>query len=159
MEADLGKDKLFLFTSSANLNWNDLPLKAAYVPLIQGLLKEAVGLSRDTLPASIRYGDPWEKSLSPPRFGGLQAGRAYINSPIQSGEMRRGVNPPLEESDLSKISEEDMQKRFGTIKIKMWEYKEENWNEVWPGRKELWPFLLAFLLVILAVEMGVASRI
>ena len=45
-EADLGKGKLYLFASSANLGWNDLPLKAAYVPLIQGLVKESVGLSR-----------------------------------------------------------------------------------------------------------------
>ena len=69
------------------------------------------------------------------------------------------MNPPLEESDLSKVSEEEMQKRFGTIKIKMLEYKEEGMSKGLAGRRELWPFLLAFLLAVLAVEMGVASRI
>ena len=70
------------------------------------------------------------------------------------------MNPPLEESDLSKVSQGEMQKRFGTINIKMLEYKEGVFERrCLAGRKELWPFLLAFLLVVLAAEMGVASRL
>jgi hypothetical protein len=38
VEAPIGKSKLFLFTSSADLDWNDFPLKAAYLPFIQGLM-------------------------------------------------------------------------------------------------------------------------
>ena len=159
VEADLGKNKLFLFASSANLHWNDLPLKAAYVPLIQGLLKEALGLSRDTLPASLRFGDSWGEKAFPIQVWGPQNGPGIYQFSHPDGEIRKGVNPPLEESDLNKVSEGDMQKKLGTIKIKMWEYQEENWNEVLAGKKELWPYLLAFLLVILMVEMGVASRI
>jgi hypothetical protein len=127
--------------------------------LIQGLLKAAVGLSRDSLPAGIRYGEPFEEKSSPTQVGGPPGGPGIYKFSLSSGEMRRGLNPPLEESDLSKVSEEEMQKRFGTIKIKMLEYKEEGMSEGLAGRKELWPFLLAFLLVVLAVEMGVASRI
>ena len=159
LQANQGKGQLFLFTSSANIKWNDLPLKAAYLPLIQGLLKAAVGLSRDSLPAGIRYGEPFEEKSSPTQVGGPPGGPGIYKFSLSSGEMRRGLNPPLEESDLSKVSEEEMQKRFGTIKIKMLEYKEEGMSEGLAGRKELWPFLLAFLLVVLAVEMGVASRI
>ncbi len=159
LQATQGKGQLFLFTSSANIKWNDLPLKAAYLPLIQGLLKGAVGLSRDSLPAGIRYGEPFEEKSSPTQVGGPPGGPGIYKFSLSSGEMRRGLNPPLEESDLSKVSEEEMQKRFGTIKIKMLEYKEEGMSEGLAGRKELWPFLLAFLLVVLAVEMGVASRI
>ncbi len=64
-EADLGKGKLFLFTSSADLDWNDLPLKAAYLPFIQGLLKEAVGLGRESFPKGIRIGQSFEEKSSP----------------------------------------------------------------------------------------------
>jgi hypothetical protein len=159
LQANQGKGQLFLFASSANIKWNDLPLKAAYLPLIQGLLKAAIGLSRDSLPAGIRYGEPFEEKSSPAQVGGPPGGPGIYKFSLSSGEMRRGLNPPLEESDLSKVSEEEMQKRFGTIKIKMLEYKEEGMGEGLAGRKELWPFLLAFLLVVLAVEMGVASKI
>ena len=80
VEADLGKGKLFLFASSADLDWNDLPLKAAYLPLIQGLLKEAVGLTRDSLPAGIRFGEPFEEKSSPAQVAGPKGGRGSINS-------------------------------------------------------------------------------
>ena len=45
MEALTGKSKLFLFTSSADLDWNDWLLNASYLPLCQGLLEEVVDLS------------------------------------------------------------------------------------------------------------------
>ena len=118
MQANLGKGQLFLFTSSANIKWNDLPLKAAYLPLIQGLIKEAVGLSADSLPAGIRFGEPFEEKSSPTQVSGPPGGPGIYKFPLTSGDMRRGVNPPLEESDLGKVSEEEMQKRFGMIKIK-----------------------------------------
>ena len=46
LESPFGKGKMFLYTSSADADWNDLPMKAAYVPLIQGTLKKAVGLTK-----------------------------------------------------------------------------------------------------------------
>ena len=157
--ADLGKGKVFLFASSANLRWNDLPLKAAYLPLIQGLLKGAVGLSKDALPASIPYGEPLGEKPLPTQVLGPPGGPGIYKLSLQGQEVWRGMNPPLEESDLNKISEGEMQKKFGTIRIKMGEYREENENAVLAGKRELWPFLLAFLGILLMVEMGVASRI
>ena len=73
--------------------------------------------------------------------------------------MRHGVNPPLEESDLRKVTPEEMKKRFGTIEIKVVEYKEGMVSGLHGRKKELWPFSLAFLLVILAVEMVIANGI
>ena len=69
------------------------------------------------------------------------------------------MNPPLEESDLGKVSDEEIKKKFGTINMKVVEYKEGTRSTVPAGGEELWPFLLAFLLVVLAAEMGVANRI
>ena len=159
VQSKLGKGQLFLFTSSGSIKWNDLPLKAAYLPLIQGLLKEATGLSRDSLPEGIRLGDPFEGPSPPIQIWGTPAGPGIYRFSSPPGEIRRGINPPLEESDLMKVSAEEIQKRFGPIKIKVLEYKGEGMSKDFAGRKELWPFLLAFLLVVLAVEMGVASRV
>lgn len=129
IEAALGKGKIFLFASSADLDWNDLPVKAAYLPLIQGLLKEAVGLTAGSISDSTRMGDP-------------------------SGE-KRG----LEESDLTKMRPEEMRKRFGKIDVRVVEYREEALKSIHSGRKELWPLLLGFVLLVLAIEMVVAGRI
>jgi hypothetical protein len=156
VEASQEKGRLFLFASSANLDWNDLPLKAAYLPLIQGLLKDAVGLSKDNLPATLRIGDPLEEKLT--QVTGPAGGPGVYGFSLGGKEIRRGVNPPLEESDLSKLSGGEIQKRFGTLRVKIWEYREEEWNKGLTGKRELWPFLLGFLLVVLMAEMGVASR-
>ena len=159
VQAEQGKGTLFLFSSSADLDWNDLPLKAAYLPLIQGLLKEAVGLTRDSLSAGIRFGERFEEKSSPSQVAGPQGGPGIYQFFPQSGELRRAVNPPLEESDLGKISDGDIKKMFGTINTRVVEYKEGALGAVPGGGKELWPFLLVFLLVVLAAEMGVAGRI
>jgi hypothetical protein len=156
-EADLGKGKLLLFTSSANLGWNDLPLKAAYLPLIQGLVKEAVGLSRESLPKGLRVGEPFDEKGRPVQMIGPEGGPGIYQFSSPSGEVRRSVNPPPEESDLSKMTPQEMKKRFGSVEVKVVEYKEGNLGGIQAGKKELWPFLLAFLLVFLAVEMAVAN--
>ena len=159
VRAELGKGTLFLFASSADLDWNDFPLKAAYLPLIQGLLKEAVGLGRDSLPAGIRFGETFEEKSSPTQVTGPKGGPGIYQFFPQAGEIRRAVNPPLEESDLGKVSEGEIKKMIGVISTRVVEYKEGTRSIVPAGGEELWPFLLAFLLVVLAAEMGVASRI
>jgi hypothetical protein len=157
VEADIGKSKLFLFASSADLDWNDLPLKAAYLPMIQGLLKEAVSLTGNSLPVGLRVGEPFEEQVRPVQISGPQGGPGIYQFSLPSGEVRRGVNPPFEESDLAKIAEGELQKKFGTIAVKVIEYQEGTLKDLQAGRKELWPFLLAFLMVVLAVEMVLAN--
>ena len=159
VQAELGKGTLFLFASSADLDWNDFPLKAAYLPLIQGLLKEAVALTRDALPTGIRFGETFEEKSSPTQVTGPKGGPGIYQFFPQEGELRRAVNPPLEESDLGKVSDGEIKKMFGMINTRVVEYREGTRSTVPAGGKELWPFLLAFLLVVLAAEMGVASRI
>jgi len=159
VEADLGKGRLFLFTSTADLDWNDLPLKAAYLPLIQGLLKEAVGLAKNSLPAGIRFGKPFEEKGPSNQLMGPQGGPGIYQFVLPSGETRRSVNVPPEESDLGKVSETEMMKRFGTGDLKVVEYKESIMGHLQGGKKEIWPFILGFLLIVLAVEMGVANGV
>ncbi len=157
IEAETGRSRLFLFTSSADLDWNDLPLKAAYLPLIQGLLKEAVGLTGSSLPAGLRVGEPFKEQVRPVQIKGAQGGPGIYQFSLPSGELRRGVNAPYEESDLAKMAEGELQKKFGAIPVKVIEYKEGTLKDLQAGRKELWPFLLAFVMVVLAVEMGLAN--
>ena len=67
------------------------------------------------------------------------------------------MNPALEESDLDKMGQEEIKKRLGIINMKMVEYKTKALSGVHAGKKELWPFLLSFVLIVLAFEMGVAN--
>ncbi len=159
VEADLGKGKLFLFSSTADLDWNDLPLKAAYLPLVQGLLKEAAGLAKSSLPAGIRFGEAFEEKVPFHQLMGPQGGPGIYQFALPSGEARRSINVPPEESDLGKISEMEMKKRFGTGDVRVVEYRESIKGRLQGGRKEIWPFILGFLLIVLAVEMGLANGV
>jgi hypothetical protein len=126
LESSFGKGKMFLYTSSADADWNDLPLKASYVPLIQGTLKEAVGLTRGSALADREIGEP--------------------------------AIPP-EESDLAKLADEDIRRQFSGMGVQVKEYKEGVSSQMRGSRQEFWPYLLGFLLLVLAVEMGVANRL
>jgi len=159
VEVDAGKGKLFLFSSSADLDWNDFPLKASYLPFIQGLLKETMELSIGALPEVIRFGEPFEKESGLTQVTGIKGGPGIYKYLSPSGERRRGVNPPLEESDLGKITTDAIRKKLGTLDMKMVEYNEEALRGMHAGKKDLWPFLLAFVMGVLAFEMGLANRV
>jgi hypothetical protein len=157
MEGELGRTKLFLYASSADLDWNDLPLKAAFLPLIQGLIKEVVGLHKNSMPEGIRFGEPFEEKVRPVQVAGDPGGPGIYKFSLPSGEVRRGVNPPFEESDLSKVNREGVRKKFEKTDVKLVEYREGTVRGAQTGKRELWPFLLGFVLVILGIEMGVAN--
>ena len=160
VEANFGKGRVFLFVSSADLDWNDLPLKAAYLPFIQELLKEAVGLSpKDSLPAPIRWGEPFEEKARPTQIAGPRGGPGIYQFFIRTDEFRRGVNPPFEESDLSKLTDQEMNKKFGRIDMKVVEVKEGALKGGLAARVELWPYLLAFIMAVLGIEMAVANGV
>jgi hypothetical protein len=157
--AEIGRGKIFLFASSADMDWNDLPLKAAYLPLIQGLLKEAVGLSTGPVPAGIKFGAPFEEKTPPVQVVGLRGGPGIYKFSLPSGEIRRAVNVPVEESDLGKVTDQEMKTKFKTLDMKVVEYKESLRQDLHGKKKEAWPFVLAFILVVLGVEMVLANKL
>jgi hypothetical protein len=157
VEAPVGKTKLFLFTSSADLDWNDFALNASYLPLIQGMLKEGVGLIGNTLPPSLRFGEPFPDQGNPRQIRGTPEGTGIYQWFLSNGEVRRGVNAPYEESNLLKLSESELSKKFGSMEVSIIDYQEGTLRDLQARRKELWPFLLAFLLGVLAVEMVLAN--
>jgi hypothetical protein len=157
VEAPIGKSKLFLFTSSADLDWNDFPLNASYLPLFQGLLREVVGLTRNALPPILRFGEPFPDQGNPRQIRGTPEGTGIYQWFLPDGEVRRGVNAPYEESNLLKLSESELRKKFGSMEVSIIDYQEGTLRDFQAKRKELWPFLLAFLLGVLAVEMVLAN--
>jgi hypothetical protein len=159
MEAELEKSRLFMFASSADLDWNDLPLKAAYLPLLHGLLKEAVGLSQSPEPTGVRLGEPFREKDRPVRIKGPEEGPGIFQFHLPAGEQRRGVNTPYEESDLTKVSGDELQKKFGAIDVKVLEYQDDGQKDLRRGLKELWPSLLILLLAILTLEIIIANGI
>jgi hypothetical protein len=73
--------------------------------------------------------------------------------------VRQGVNTPFEESDLGKLTDEEVRKKFWKRDIKIVEYKERASSSLKTRRREIWPFLLVFLLIVLGVEMVVANGV
>jgi hypothetical protein len=155
--SEIGRSRIFLFTSSADLDWNDLPLKAAYLPFIQGMVKEAAGLFKDSTPLNIRFDEPPREKVQPAQMIGPQRGPGIYQFFLPSGESRRGVNIPLQESDLGKLTDEEVKKKFGEGDIKIVEYKEGALNGLQTSRKEIWPYLLSLLLIVLGLEMVMAN--
>jgi hypothetical protein len=159
LEAAVGKGRMLLYASSADLDWNDLALKAAYVPLIQGLVKEAVGSMRSSLPPDMKVGEPFDKNVRPIQITGVQGGPGIYQFFKSSGEVRLALNTPLEESDLGKRIDDEIGKQLSGMQVKVVEYKEGSPNQVRGGRQDLWPYFLGFLLLVLAVELGVANKL
>jgi len=159
VEATAGKSRIFLFASSADLDWNDLPLTAAWLPLLQGLVKNAVGMTEIPVDAGIRFGEPFSEKEPPTQTKGLPGGPGIYQFRLPTGELRRAVNVPAEESDLTKISEDELKKKFGAIDLKVVQYAQDGPNRQRGGRKELWPALLGLLLTVLALEMILANGI
>jgi len=159
VEGDWGKGRVFLFASSADLDWNDLPLNAAFLPFIHGLLKESVGMSRISTAPTLRVGEAFPGMEPPLQIAGPPGGPGIYQFSEPSGEVWRGLNPPVEESDLRKMTAEEMKKRLVSMEVKVIESKEGSGGAPLAGRKELWPYLLGFLLAVLGIEMGVAGRI
>ena len=159
MEAAVGKGRMLLYASSADLDWNDLALKAAYVPLIQGLVKEAVGSMGSSLPPDMKVGEPFDKTVRPIQVTGVEGGPGIYQFYKSSAEHRLALNTPFEESDLGKRIDAEIIKQLSGMQVKVVEYKEGSPNQARGGRQDLWPYFLGFLLLVLAVELGVANKL
>ena len=157
LEAAVGRSRIFLFASSADLAWNDLPLTAAYLPLMQGLVQDAVGMTETSADTGIQFDDAFSEKGPSIQTKGPRGGPGIYQFRLPSGEVRQAVNTPAEESDLAKIAEDELKKKFGAIDLKVVEYTSDGLNGQRGGRNELWPALLGFLLLVLALETILAN--
>jgi hypothetical protein len=69
LEQSVGAGKVMLLTSSADRDWNDLPVKTVYLPLIQSLSQYLAGTRRGSLDGGIAVGSVKEVSLPPSAVG------------------------------------------------------------------------------------------
>ena len=69
LEQKVGAGKVMLLTSSADRDWNDLPVKTVYLPLIQSLTQYLAGGKRGSLDGGIVVGANKELSLPPSLVG------------------------------------------------------------------------------------------
>ena len=69
LEQKVGAGKVMLLTSSADRDWNDLPVKTVYLPLIQSLSQYLAGGKRGSLDGGIAVGSSKELSLPPSAVG------------------------------------------------------------------------------------------
>jgi hypothetical protein len=157
--SEAGNARLFLFASSADVDWNDLPLTAAFLPLLQGLVKHSVALTGNSLPGGIPFGKHLRDTERPVQIKGPPGGPGVYQFHVPAGEMRRGVNMPYEESDLAKVTEDEIKKKFGAMNVALLDYSEAGLSALKGGRKSVWPLLLLFLAAVLALEMILANEI
>jgi hypothetical protein len=74
----------------------------------------------------------------------------------------RGLGEPAippEESDLGKLNEDDVRKQFSGMDVQVKDYNEGVSGQMRGSRKELWTYLLWFLLLVLVIETGMANRL
>jgi hypothetical protein len=114
-------------------------------------------MAQISVDAGIRYGEPFSEKGPTVQTEGPRAGPGIYQFRLPAGEVRQAVNASPEESDLSKISESELKKKFGAIDLKVVEYAQDGLNSRRGGRKELWPALLGLLLSALALEMILAN--
>lgn len=191
VHSKVGRGEVFLFTSSADADWNDLSLKTGYLPLVQSLVRHGAGPRGKRYDPGTRVGQPLD--LSPPKEAGsrIAAGFATITDPSGKeiatlvspegdettagfggtvfpgiyGISRDGlqwlqaVNVPREESDLAKVSAEELAVKMGGLSMEVTEYSTpEDLRSLMGFRRELWPVLLLFVITLLVGETILANR-
>jgi hypothetical protein len=187
VQAPVGKGKVFLLTSSADPDWNDLSLRTGYLPLIQSLVRYGAGLQSGKYDSSTRVGQSLEISPSrasgntivtvtdpsgkettavvSPEKGEIPAGVAGTIFPgiygIALDNLHRlhAVNVPREESDLAKVSKEELASKLSGVPVEVTTYRApEDLSSLLGTRRELWPIILVFIIALMVGEVIAANR-
>jgi uncharacterized membrane protein YobD (UPF0266 family) len=105
LEQKIGAGKVMLMTTSADRDWNDLPVKTVYLPLMQSLAQYLAGGKLGSLDPGIAVGAARELSL-PPSFVGknlrvTKPDKTILEVPI-AGEKQRAT-ATIEDHDRAGI--------------------------------------------------------
>ena len=102
------------------------------------------------------------------RLNGEKAGATFVNNlwpgvykaVLAQTEFLYAVNVPVEESDLGKLSKEELSKKLALVPLELVEYKSEaDLAALYGTRKELWPFFLLFIILLMVGESVLANRL
>jgi hypothetical protein len=188
-EGKMGRGRVLMFTSTADADWNELPVTTAYLPLIQTGVMYLSG--RETghraaadvriphpvtvqvaevqreIPVTISDPHGKETRLFPQdRNGQVKADHTAARVPgfyrVRLGQETAlvAVNTPLEESDVTSIQLEEVPEKFPGISFAMVPW--ERGNSVRPPQVEpmsLAGWFLIGLLVLMLVEGVFANRL
>ena len=120
-------------------------------------MKDAVGMTETSVDTGIQVGERFSEMGPPIQTKGVRGGPGIYQFHPPAGEVRQAVNTPAAESDLAKISDDELKNKFGAVDMKVVEYEPDGTNDQRGGRNELWPVLLGLLLSVLAFEMILAN--
>jgi hypothetical protein len=189
LEGEVGRGRVLLFTSTADVDWNELPLTTGYLPLIQtGVsylsssqgserlaadrrmphpLTLTVGASQREMAISIRDPQGRETRLFPHEEDG-QLKASYAEAHVAGFyRVRLGqdtglvaINTPLEESDVAGIRPEEIAAKFPGMPLAMLQW--ERGHPIRPPQVEptsLAAWFLIGLLALMLVEGVLANRL
>lgn len=187
LEGAAGKGKVVLFTSTADLAWNDLATKPVFVPLMRRMVLALSGnLVREeqadlvagrevVIPGkaeaaftTLSVTDPGGKERGVeflPRKGSVQAvfrdtwATGFYEHSGRGGEGIFAVNVPPEESDLRPLEEADLQSRFQQVPLSLFSLEDGGEREelLQAGTRSLTRVLFIALFFVLLAEMLVAG--
>lgn len=189
LEGEVGRGRVLMFTSTADVDWNELPVTTGYLPLIQtGVMYLAgretsdrlatdvriphpiimnVGELHREMPITIR--DPHGKEVRLyPQDGHGQVQAHYTEARVPGFyRLRMGqetalvaVNTPLEESDVTFIQAEEIREKFPGMPLALVQW--ERGHPVRPPQVEplsLAGWFLIGLLALMLVEGVFANRL
>jgi hypothetical protein len=188
LEGRVGRGRVFLLTSTADVDWNELPVTTGYLPLVQSGAFYLAGERRARLAADVRLPhpivvqvpttardalltirDPQGKETRlfvGEQDGQLAARYAEARLPgfyrLRVGEEHglAAVNTPLEESDVTPIQPEEIGERFPGVPVAV-----VHWQRGQPIRPppvepvSLAGWFLLGLLAFMLVEGAFANRL
>ncbi len=189
LEGIAGQARVLLFTSTADVDWNELPVTTAYLPLIQtGIAYLARRDTQERLALDMRLPQPLTLKLSERQKGAIitvadpQGKDTRLFPQEQDGQMQAeypdpqlpgfyrigigqevgvvAVNTPLEESDVSAIQPDEIREKFPGVPFALVEW--ERGQPVRPPQVEptsLAGWFLIGLLALMLVEGVFANRL
>jgi Aerotolerance regulator N-terminal/von Willebrand factor type A domain len=189
LEGTAGQGRVLLFTSTADVDWNELPVTTSYLPLIQtGITYLARRHAQERLAVDVRLPQPLTFKLTEPQKGALitvidpQGKEARLFPQERDGETQAestetkipgfyrvnigqesalvAGNTPLEESDITPFQPDEIREKFPGVPLAFIEW--ERGQPIRPPQVEptsLAGWFLIGLLALMLVEGVFANRL
>ncbi|MBI3078787.1 MAG: BatA domain-containing protein [Deltaproteobacteria bacterium] len=188
LERRVGAGRVWLFTSTADRDWNDLSIKTAYLPLMQALVREAANRTLPALGATVEVGQPLilrdaataagqvarirtpsgATTLLTLTRGTAEAAAAFTHTTtpglyrveLPGQSQAYAVNPPFEESQVERLPEQELKRLLAPLPVTLIPYRgPEDLARLQSTQRELWKPLFLLLLLALAAELAFAQRL
>ena len=189
LEGKVGQGRVWMFTSTADVDWNELPVTTAYLPLVQAgviylagserseysaadvrmpqMMQILLPEERQEVPITVVAPGGKEARLFPQTLDGrleAQYGEAkvpgFYRLKVGAESGLVAVNPPVEESDLTDVQVDELHDKFPGIPFALVQW--ERGQAVRPPQVQpmsLAGWFLIGLLVLMLIEGVFANRL